>query len=100
MPSLVLADHVIYGWIFFSIILVALVAIGHLFSDRNKFDEEQSWIPKSSSGFNVRIMRMGLIAGLCVLIILPGPLVAAIRSAPEPVPLPQSAPRVSPPWRL
>jgi exosortase A len=99
-PSVVVADHVIYGWMFFSIILVALVALGHLFSDRHKLEEEQGWIPESSHGFNARMTRIGLTAGLCALVILPGPLVAAFLSAPELLPLPKSPPRVSPPWRL
>src|SRR5205823_14863287 len=30
------ADHITYGWIFFSLVLVALIFIGRTFSDRNQ----------------------------------------------------------------
>ena len=32
-PTAALADHLIYGWIFFSLVLVALVFVGRRFAD-------------------------------------------------------------------
>lgn len=97
-PAAALADHIIYGWIFFSIVLVALVLIGNLFSDRKTpggLKPDAMPIPEIPLPF----ARISLVALLCAAMALIGPLAAAAMSVPRAIALPQSAPRVSAPWR-
>jgi exosortase A len=99
-PTAALADHIIYGWIFFSAVLIILVLIGHIFSDRSKFAGAHIRVAEGSPDFHVPIARLAVVATICILAASPGPLATVVLSAPEPLPLPQSAPRVSLPWRL
>jgi exosortase A len=98
-PAAALADHIIYGWIFFSFVLILLVLIGQLFSDRC---EDPS---PPSSGYDAAATNQKLpwriaVVGLAnVLAAASGVAAATVLEAPRPLFVPQSAPRVALPWR-
>lgn len=96
--SAVAADHVIYGWIFFSIILFVLILIGRSFADPDVPSPVRSLgIPISATATPRRVVLAGLlVAGLAAL----GPTYAAVlddRSVPDVV-MRASPPGVAAPW--
>ena len=76
-------DHLVYGWVFFSIVMLAMLWIGGWFADRNLNDpvggEDTMPAQPSQGGLGIALAGALLIGG--------GPSFAAI-SAPEPTVLP------------
>src|SRR4051812_35296592 len=92
------ADHITYGWIFFSIVLVALIFIGRTFADRN---EPRSKTPPanrerlSAYAPSLAFAAVALFVSLAAI----GPGIAAVLDAPRAsAALPTVAPGVRPPW--
>ena len=96
-PAAVMADHVIYGWGFFSVILVLLTLIGRSFADRDARPRASAG-PRSEGFFPV---RCGLAALLGLVLAGLGPVYAAVLDRQSPVDLLAQAepPRVGSPWR-
>ena len=72
------ADHVIYGWVFFSAILILLILIGRSFSDRPAAIDGKTAAP-AALGFMApsRTAAVGVLAVLCAGV---GPAYAALLS--------------------
>jgi exosortase A len=49
------ADHLIYGWIFFSLVIVCLLGIGELIREKHFSSEKYQTEATSFTGFNVKI---------------------------------------------
>jgi exosortase A len=98
-PAAALADHIIYGWIFFSFVLVLLVLIGQLFSDRREDPSPPSseyGVPATHQKLPWRIAMVGLAN---VFAAASGPAIATVLVTPHPLFVPDMAPRVALPWR-
>ncbi|HEX4159695.1 MAG TPA: exosortase A [Rhizomicrobium sp.] len=93
-----LADHILYGWIFFSAVLVLLICIGQLFSDRHEsFPTVPARpIPLAKPFLCSRILFSAV---LCLLAAATAPLAASLSEAPRPLNMPRQAPRVAASWR-
>ncbi|MGH6878721.1 MAG: exosortase A [Rhizomicrobium sp.] len=97
-PQAALADHIIYGWLFFSLVLVLLVFIGQIFSDRWECD-----LPLPAAADRPArlffLPRTLLAVVLCLLAAAVGPLAASLLDRPHLLAMPRNAPGVAPPWR-
>jgi exosortase A len=93
------ADHVTYGWIFFSLVLVALILIGRTFSDRDEASAEE--MPVSAPRFATPHMRQLSAAGILALVLAAvGPAVGyAFDSSPAPVALKAQGPAMGGGWQ-
>lgn len=96
------ADHIIYGWLFFSLVLVALIYVGHIFAQRDPLAAfpaiEDSGAPDPVSP---KIARQVVVAGaLCLILAALGPLFAASLKARSDVPLPTAALPAPAGWQL
>jgi exosortase A len=61
------ADHITYGWVFFSVVLVALIGIGKSFSDRHEETEDDTTggpPPRCPTGFWAFVLPATLSVGL------------------------------------
>lgn len=90
------ADHILYGWIFFTLVIMILIGIGMTFSQkagRPVPSPSAEWSKPASWRFAV-----GVPAG--ILLALTGPAYAARLDALfPPIPLPRAySPHVDPPW--
>ena len=92
------ADHVTYGWLFFSMVLIALIFIGRAFSDRK-------WMPASATQLPARVgqtARPRALANAALLAIglaAAGPALGAVLDfSSAPIALRTDAPTVSQPW--
>jgi exosortase A len=93
------ADHVTYGWIFFSLVLVALIFIGRTFSDRDP-NELSSATLKLGQGPPAPSRALALAGGLAVLLAAFGPAAGAVLDGSMmAASLPLAAPSVAPPWQ-
>jgi exosortase A len=93
------ADHITYGWVFFSLVLLGLIFIGRAFSDRNH-PHSQNASRAARSTAPVNLPRLALAAFASVGFAAVGPAVAAILDAPSsPTALQAAAPALSPPWQ-
>jgi exosortase A len=54
MEHAVGADHLIYGWVFFSLVIICLLGIGELIREKELLAEQISKVESRSSQFNVR----------------------------------------------
>jgi exosortase A len=92
------ADHITYGWIFFSIVLVALIFIGRTFADRNEPPSRPP--PANRQRLSAYAPSLAFAAvGLFVSLAAIGPGIAAVLDAPRAsAALPIVAPAVSQPW--
>jgi exosortase A len=98
-PAAALADHIIYGWIFFSFVLVLLVLIGQLFSDRPE-DASPPSSEYGAPGTHQRLLWRFAMVGLAnVLAAASGPAIATVLATPHPLFVPETAPRVALPWQ-
>ncbi|MBV9203019.1 MAG: EpsI family protein [Alphaproteobacteria bacterium] len=91
------ADHVLYGWFFFTLVIIILIAIGITFAQ--KIDRS---IPLRSTGWSKPAARRAATAiPAAVMLALIGPAYAArLDAVHPPSPLPGAeAPTVGPPWR-
>jgi len=96
--SAAMADHILYGWIFFSLVLMALILIGQAFSDRR---EPQ---PAASAGseamqrpaFAPRPMLVA--SAVCLVVTALGPLTFNAWRISGSAFLPNRPPQVQRPW--
>lgn len=91
------ADHIIYGWLFFSLVILLLIAIGMTFVDKGETYRRPA--VRLSSGASP--WRFALAVPLAVLLAVAGPGYADrldSRSSATPLP-PAGSPSVAPPWR-
>jgi exosortase A len=90
-------DHIVYGWLFFSMVTVALMAIGLLFRDRGPWREPSGAAFARSQPASPQ--RIALAAGLVMMLTLIAPayasLVEAVPAAPGGA---LAAPTAKPPW--
>jgi exosortase A len=92
----VMADHLIYGWVFFSAVLVLLIFVGQRFSD----EEVRSPARLRHAKAVVRLPNKAVVAifGLSLVLAALGPaLQAALRPAAKGTEL-TALPPVNPPW--
>jgi exosortase A len=90
------ADHILYGWIFFSLVILLLIAIGMAFVEKG--DRQRPL--QTTSATNPSPWRFVLAVPAAVLLALSGPAYAALldsRFAP-PALLLAGSPGVDPPW--
>jgi exosortase A len=91
------ADHVLYGWFFFTLVIIILIAIGMTFAQR--IDRR---IPLRSTGWSKpAVWRFALAIPAALLLALVGPAYAARLNALYPAsPLAVvHAPPIAPPWQ-
>ncbi len=92
------ADHVLYGWLFFTLVILILIAIGMMFAQ--KADQPA---PVGSAGYAPSSpWRFAMVILPAVLLALAGPAYAARLDALYPAAsLPQAhPPLVAPPWHI
>lgn len=90
------ADHILYGWFFFTLVIIVLIAIGMTFAQ--KIDRH---VPAGSAGWSKPpSWRFALAIPAAILLALAGPAYAARLDALYPsAPLPRAqAPMVAAPW--
>ena len=93
------ADHITYGWIFFSLVLVALIFIGRTFADRKEQASSGTLLPNREKNSAYPPALAFAAVGLFVPLSAVGPAIAAVLDAPRAaLALPVVAPRVAPPW--
>ena len=93
------ADHVTYGWIFFSLVLIALIFIGRSFSDRDTAapTERAPVVPSRGGATPAQLSAAGILALLLAAL---GPAVGyAFDASPVPVALKQQGPEVGGSWQ-
>lgn len=95
-PTAALADHLLYGWIFFSLVLVALVFVGRAFSDIDAVDDAPS---QKHAIAAVDARRLAGTVVLCCALAGSFPVAALFLNGGSPLPLPAAAPAVYPAWR-
>jgi exosortase A len=98
-PAAALADHIIYGWIFFSFVLIMLVLIGQAFSDQTDATTAASVGPESPATQPKFSMRMAIAAAACLAAAALGPAASVFMDSADAAQVPSQAPRVTPPWR-
>jgi exosortase A len=93
------ADHVTYGWIFFSMVLVALIFIGRTFSDRDApAGSPPVLAPQSAPPGRGRALALAGVLAIALAAV--GPATGAVLDgAVRPVALPVTAPSVGLPWQ-
>ncbi len=64
------ADHLIYGWFFFAVVIVFLILIGHWFSDGHR--QWQNQVTHVDAGWNQRNTRLLVAAALLPLLLAVG----------------------------
>lgn len=94
--SAALADHVLYGWIFFSLVLLALIAIGRKFSDGGRQD---CGTVTSTSASHLPTRKMLTVGLACAVAALVGPVIGLAANGTEVRAAPAAPPRVYAPWR-
>jgi EpsI family protein len=93
------ADHIIYGWLFFSLVILLLIAIGMAFVDKG--DRRPSVPPVLPLPIpSPPAWRFAVAVGAAVVLALAGPAYAARLDSDFPASaLPRAdSPRVDPPW--
>jgi len=98
-PAAIEADHITYGWVFFSIVLICLIFIGRAFSDRDLASSpDRPHPPRSIRLVNLSALAFAALASIGAAAV--GPAVAAMLDAPAaPIPLQAVAPAMAAPWR-
>jgi exosortase A len=93
------ADHITFGWVFFSLVLVALILIGRTFSDRNAPGSSRTLAPNREKASAYAPALALTAVGLFVPLAAIGPAIAAVLDAPRAsLALPAVTPGVTPPW--
>jgi exosortase A len=99
-PAAALADHVLYGWIFFSIILVTLMFVGQFFAEPQERRGSRREVFPNSNQAAMPGVRMAIVLVGCVFIGSLGLLASVLPPSPSiAVGVAKSGPRVSSPWR-
>jgi exosortase A len=90
------ADHVLYGWLFFSLVILLLIAIGMAFVDQGARHSSVLGTPAPSPP----AWRFAAAVGAAVMLAVAGPAYAARLDSDFPTSLLPRAgsPRVDPPW--
>lgn len=92
------ADHILYGWLFFSLVIIVLIAIGMTFAQKpvSHIAVRRDQLPKAPAWRTAAAMTAA------VLLALTGPAYAArLNALYPPAPLPEAkAPAVAPPWHI
>jgi exosortase A len=90
------ADHILYGWLFFSLVMIILIAVGMTFAQKpvSYIAVRRDERPKGAA------WRMAAAMAAAVLLALAGPAYAArLNALYPPAPLLEArAPAVAPPW--
>lgn len=95
----VMADHIIYGWVFFSMVLVALIYIGHFFSDRDPFSERAALSDAAAEPATpVGLRNIVVVAIAAIALAGLGPALGAILDARTGLPLPMAPPPLESGW--
>ncbi len=97
-PSAALADHILYGWLFFSFVLIALILIGYSFSDRRSAEGESLKICEGRFQRISRRRKLITVAGISLIAAASGPIIFIFSSRVGAVPLPVRAPALHAPW--
>jgi exosortase A len=87
MEHAVGADHLIYGWIFFSLVIICLLAIGEMVREKSKIVSEDTKTEVVVDHFNLSAMwRVGIIicALLCVFYIWINNIQNQLKLSPSP----------------
>lgn len=94
------ADHVLYGWLFFSLVILLLIAIGTAFSEKSERRFEPPLAPASAADPVPR--RFAVIVSVAALLAMIGPAYAARLDSAAPAALLPVAggPEVAKPWQL
>jgi exosortase A len=91
------ADHILYGWLFFSFVIIILIAIGMTFAQN-----PVSQIPLRAETGRPVGWRAAVAIAAALVLALAGPAYAArLDALYPPAPLPDAhAPSVTPPWQV
>ncbi len=99
-PAAALADHILYGWIFFSLVLLLLIWIGQWFSDLPSSEPPVSAGQVRPAGTGAASLRRVFVAGmLCIVAAATAPVAAVLLDASRSLPIPQRAPAVRGDWK-
>jgi exosortase A len=92
------ADHVLYGWLFFTLVILILIAVGMTFAQK----ADQPAPVAAAEFFEPSPWRFAMVMLPAVLLALAGPAYAArLDALYPPAPLPQAhAPLAAPPWHI
>ena len=92
------ADHILYGWIFFSLVILLLIAIGMVFVDKGNRPPAIPEIPGSAGSPG----RLAVVAALAVVLAFAGPAYAARLNSQAPAITlpPREGMKIMPPWRV
>jgi exosortase A len=95
------ADHIIYGWLFFSLVILLLIAIGMAFVDKGELAPPASPVRPLPPAHRPPAWRFAVAVAAALLLAVAGPAYAARLDSEFPVSsLPHAAsPRVDAPWR-
>jgi exosortase A len=87
-------DHVVYGWVFFAVVMALVMAIGWRFFDRRPGDP---WLIEPATGTDAPAGRPwpGLALVLAALLVAPGWQAAASAAGQVPMPRPVALPAVA-----
>ena len=97
--SAIEADHITYGWIFFSLVLVALIFIGRAFADRDWAAEDRA-TPASFVIRPAHTRRFAIAGVVATLLAGIGPAAGLLLDTPfTATALPESAPKADAPWQ-
>jgi exosortase A len=92
------ADHILYGWIFFSLVILLLIAIGMVFVDKGNRPPAIPEVSESAGSPG----RLAVVAALAVVLALAGPACAARLNSQAPAITlpPKESMKIMPPWRV
>jgi exosortase A len=97
--SAVEADHITYGWVFFSIVLIALIFIGRSFSDRGSAPIAVVPDPAAFTASKPRLKHYAATGGALLALAIVGPAVAIALDGPRASrPLSETAPVLDGRW--
>lgn len=97
-PQAALADHIIYGWIFFSIVLLLLIAVGQWFSDDAENDPAPQIGVSSTAPLRKRWVKIAVVGTSCCLVVGCAKFADHFLFEAPAMALPQVSPLVRGPW--
>jgi exosortase A len=98
-PAAAMADHIIYGWIFFSFVLIMLILLGQTFSDQTRERTVPALMPGTAVRRPKAPMRIAVAAVVCFLAAASGPAAAIFLDSTGATRVPAEPPPVGSPWR-
>jgi len=97
-PAAAMADHVLYGWLFFALVLMALILIGQSFSDRHaQIGSSVGSDSAAQPAFSVGAMAAA--GAICLIVASFGPVLFLVSSRTVIAALPSSPPVVQAFWK-